>query len=1180
MFRFFISILFVFTGIFSFAQKEGNLWYFGHKTGMDFNYTPPLALSSSMNTDEGCSVISDNNGNLLFYTDGITVWNKEHQVMVNGSGLFGNRSSTQSGVIVASPNSNNKYYIFTVDDKQVLKGFYYNIVDMNLNGGLGEIIQKNVFVLNETCEKITAIEHENKRDVWIVTRKFKSDEYYSYLLTPSGFNPTPVISKTGYVVSSVNYPPREVIGYMKASHDGKKIVATHYAANFLEFSDFDNSTGIVSNTDTLNFGVYSAYGVEFSPNNKYLYLTKLVDLNNEEPGRIVQYDISSNDIAQIRKSSYEVHVSDKFGIGAIQLAPDGKMYIAYYGYAALDVIQNPDELKSACNFVANDFFLKTTTGWGLPNQKKTWYQPKFDFEAKGNCVGDLTQFNITGDKYTGVLWDFGDPASGTNNNSTESDPVHVFSGAGIYTVTLYADFYGIIDTIVKKVKISEVPVIDLGEDSVFCNNTTFYKYLDVPYEDLAYLWDDGSSFYSRFISEPDTIWLKISRDGCMYTDTVIFSSINTPEISIDPVKNLCMGDTTEIDVTYPDATYIWNDGSTSSKKNISETGIYYVTVTSNEGCSIWLSQYVQVNNLPEKIDLSKNINACVPTNESYVLVAYSSYYYQNYYYQWSNGSYENTTTVNSSGIYYLTVTTPEYCSSIDTISVILNPVPVVDLGEPVSVCGDETVVIDAYYPNSSYEWSNGSTNSVIIPDKSGNYSVTITSDAGCEYSTNKVVSISASLPVLNLPADTLICIEDDNYMQVSLPANGFVYQWNDGIQTGSRIFTGSQKYIVTITSGDNCSGVDSVNILYKNTAQKPIAESHIVCPGFPVPPLTAIGENITWYRDSLLKDVYYVGDTLVVPDPEYKLYTFYVTQSSEFCKSNPKEVFLRVLNEEQSPVKIDGDSTICENSTAVLYYIAGADSVLQWSITGEREFYTLTKNHDGIYVDWFNQGVDTISVSAIDTNSCKTTRELIVNIAPYPKAGFIAEENYGEEIIAFKNTTPQTEIAETGRILRNTNFWYFGREGDDTVEIHGDTVIHYEYGRYDVTLMVENEFGCRDTISKNVFMDISCKNLSVPNAYAPDNMAEKVRVFQPVGCNLKYYEISIFDKWGNLIWYSDKLVNNQPAEAWDGKYGNEFIQSGCFIWKIEAGFIDGTVWEGIKDKFGIYRHFGNIVLVR
>src|SRR5437868_1237164 len=89
---------------FSSAQNENNIWYFGDVCGLDFNSGSPVAISNSaMYQWEGCATMCDAGGNILFYTNGITVWNKQHSVMVNGDSLYGDGSATQSALIIKQP---------------------------------------------------------------------------------------------------------------------------------------------------------------------------------------------------------------------------------------------------------------------------------------------------------------------------------------------------------------------------------------------------------------------------------------------------------------------------------------------------------------------------------------------------------------------------------------------------------------------------------------------------------------------------------------------------------------------------------------------------------------------------------------------------------------------------------------------------------------------------------------------------------------------------------------------------------------------------------------------------------------------------------------------------------------------------------------------------------------------
>src|ERR1022692_3874826 len=98
------------------AQPQNWNWYFGDGAAVNFSTGSPVAVAGcAMSTVEGCATISDNAGNLLFYTDGITAWDKNNIAMPNGSGLWGNSSSTESGVIVPNPGNVNQYYLFTTD---------------------------------------------------------------------------------------------------------------------------------------------------------------------------------------------------------------------------------------------------------------------------------------------------------------------------------------------------------------------------------------------------------------------------------------------------------------------------------------------------------------------------------------------------------------------------------------------------------------------------------------------------------------------------------------------------------------------------------------------------------------------------------------------------------------------------------------------------------------------------------------------------------------------------------------------------------------------------------------------------------------------------------------------------------------------------------------------------------
>ena len=179
-----------------YAQLEANNWYFGNYAGVSFSSGEPIALlDGALSTREGCATISDTNGNLLFYTDGQTVWNKNHLLMQNGGGLLGHPSSTQSAIIVPKPGSNTIYYIFTVPQALNYDGLRYSVVDMTLAGGLGAVTnQKNILLIQPVVEKVTAVRHANNIDIWVITHGRDNNTFYSFLITSAGVNMIPVIT--------------------------------------------------------------------------------------------------------------------------------------------------------------------------------------------------------------------------------------------------------------------------------------------------------------------------------------------------------------------------------------------------------------------------------------------------------------------------------------------------------------------------------------------------------------------------------------------------------------------------------------------------------------------------------------------------------------------------------------------------------------------------------------------------------------------------------------------------------------------------------------------------------------------------------------------------------------------------------------------------------------------------
>lgn len=347
-----------------YGQKRGAIWYFGNGAGLDFRADTVKPLTDGvLQTDEGCATLCDDQGNLLFYTDGRTVINKNHQVMQNGSDLFGSTTSTQSSIIVKKPGSLHEYYIFTVGPWADTNGLRYSVVDLNQNNGLGAVTQeKNIKIVAPVVEKIAAVQHSNGVDFWIISHLFGNNTFLSYLLTGNGLDTAnPVISNVGISIDSdVNY----VVGYLKSNLSGTQLACANRADNVGLF-DFNKSTGKLTSAFEFTFNrlsVFGPYGVEFSPNGKFLYVA-VEGISHP----IYQFNLESPDSITMMTSAVELGYSN-YDLGALQLGSDGRIYVASENAQFLGIIENPDSLGLGSNYIRQGIWLDgPLSKKGLPN---------------------------------------------------------------------------------------------------------------------------------------------------------------------------------------------------------------------------------------------------------------------------------------------------------------------------------------------------------------------------------------------------------------------------------------------------------------------------------------------------------------------------------------------------------------------------------------------------------------------------------------------------------------------------------------------------------------------------------------------------------------------------------------------------------------------------------------------
>jgi len=472
----FLLLVIAFTAVaqVSKAQLQASNWYFGFNAGITFDpatgAVTPLT-NGQVSTNEGCASISDENGMLLFYTDGSFVYDRSHAIMQNGQGLRGNPSSTQSAIIIPKPQDPNIYFIFTVDTAATNgadSGLHYYEVDMSLNLGFGAVttnINNPPNLITRCSEKITAINHTVNDEILITAMASVPgnlttfNSFWTFTVGTTGVNPFPVISAVSNVVSGGGRR-----GNLKISPDGLYMVACNMGSGTFLY-DYDQSTGAVSNQRQLVFNGpnTNGYGVEFSPDSSLVYITASNDFNGSgsstnpavHQSTLYQLDLSTVTGAIITSSTI---IDTRQGYrGSLQLGIDGKIYRALsdtydQGRPFLGVINNPNTPGSGCNYVHDAIPLAgRLSTQGLPPFIQSYFAL---IEVENTCLGDATAFSFQTDTPpTTIAWDFGD-----GTTSALENPTHVYAAPGVYNVVLVLNYNGSIRTYRKNVQIFDVPV--------------------------------------------------------------------------------------------------------------------------------------------------------------------------------------------------------------------------------------------------------------------------------------------------------------------------------------------------------------------------------------------------------------------------------------------------------------------------------------------------------------------------------------------------------------------------------------------------------------------------------------------------------------------------------------------------------------------------------------------------
>ena len=867
-------------------------WYFGINAGITFSTNPPTAISSSMVAYQGCNAISDNNGNLLYFTNGKTIYDRTGSVMsgtniINASTI----NSPQNSLFVKKPGVNTEYLIFHCDPNT--QG--YSVINSTLSSGNGSLTLLNQGIPVPGNFGNSIIKHSNNIDYWFVTGN--SGTFSVFPITSGGIGSTPVTSTCNLTSITTNW-------ILRPAPDGRKIFVNGSLFIFNRLTGSIIFDKYIPGTYCFTDGSYSNYSYsEFSPDGSKLYY---ISSNYE----LVQLNLCAGSGSAIASSS--IVIANSYGpsnyFSGLQVAPDGKIYVGTTGvwthtFSAygdtISVINNPNALGTACNFTNKSFKLAAGTRFqrNFPNlthdQVLPPPPPKW---GPTSCMTATFSPPNPCSTHTAIAWDFGDPNSGSTNTSTLTNPSHFFSSMGTFTVKAVMWFGngGGVDTVRTVVSIAQ-PCATINTTSVTCATLGSGTVTTQGVGPFTFTWLPSNQTGSVASGLAPGNYTLITQSGNLsfpYSSTFTLSSPVPLTGQLSSQFSLSCFAASNGTAGYTNLSggsavqhFTWSNGNTTYTANTPSiaslsAGVWSVSVRDSlTGCVINDAFMILQPSVITPVVSTSQATICAGGVVSTSVA--SSGGVGAHTYSWVNGGSASTLaacsfTQNTAGnsVYTVLVTDANNCTVSGTVGVgvIANPV----LSAPiVSICPLETASLSVSGA-SSYSWNGGllsnATGSLVIdsPTIATVYSVSGTA-LGCSSTFTTQVVIK-NLPVASIIAPAFVC-EGQN---LNLFSTGGSAAWSGPSFTSaasnpviaSVSLTNAGVYQLTVTAANNCTASTSASVVVKVVPTLVLsASSASVCLGVSVSSLVAISSATGFGWSPTVGIVSGAGSASVVVSP-------------------------------------------------------------------------------------------------------------------------------------------------------------------------------------------------------------------------------------------------------------------------------------------------------------------------
>jgi gliding motility-associated-like protein len=646
--------------------SQNTLWYFGNKAGLVFpsnNSLPKALLNGQMDTPEGCATFTDVSAGITYYSNGENVWLTNGQPVING--FLGDRHATQSAIFLQKPLNADTVYLFTLDADAGSDGLRYSVL---VNGAVVNGL-KNISLQTGVGERMCVVHHCNNEDAWLLVHGWGNNSFYAYRITGEGIDTIPVVSNVGTVHNGIIL---NATGYMKVSRQGDKLAVAKMGSGTVELFKFDNINGSVSNAIELS-NISAAYGVEFSPDGTVLYASSA-------SGTLYNFDLTKWSASDIQKSKQIISTSNQL-LGALQLGPDDRIYVAQDNAYFLGMISAPNTMGSGCTYNAQALYLegyKCESGLPPYFPNETAYLPYVNVA----CVGDTSYFGFFGDSLSvdSLIWDFGVPKT-TNDISKKIKPYYIYPAKGSYPCQLIIYHCQESDTLNFNAQVVDVPEVNLGNDTSLCQGQSYTLKIN-PEAGTVYYWQNGSKGQSITVNTKGTYWVRATSVCGTTVDSLEIKNIwPNPVPHLPSDTSICAGDSIVLDAGADYVLSVWNSKENKRYYVAKDSGRIDLLLVDSNYCRGRDTFYLAVENKPE-LKLSPDTSLCYGTILRLVPGKADSYL-------WQDNSTSSYYLVNREGTY--TVEMTNHCGTVSG-----------KIDVYVEDCDARIYIPNAFTPNGDY----------------------------------------------------------------------------------------------------------------------------------------------------------------------------------------------------------------------------------------------------------------------------------------------------------------------------------------------------------------------------------------------------------------------------------------------------------------------------------------------